>query len=65
MIYCRYLKSSRNTDDDAIQQRTTYFNREDLEVMKRESNVEPIVIVQGVGDVVVVPACLPHQVRKS
>lgn len=40
----------------------TYVYEEDLTRLKRQRNVEPMVIVQGVGDVVVIPACLPHQV---
>ncbi len=58
----RYLQRSRNTTVHPIQQRNTYFNRNDLEALKSERNVEPMVIVQGVGDVVVVPASMPHQV---
>ena len=44
-----------------IQKRQGYMMKEYLEVFKRDYCVESITFVQRVGDVVIIPTCVPHQ----
>ena len=48
--------------EDPIQKRVSYMNESDLSCLRRDNDIEPVVFVQGVGDVVMVPTCRPHQV---
>jgi len=47
---------------DPIQQRNSYLTSTDLASLKKRESIEPMTILQRVGQVVVVPGCLPHQV---
>jgi len=53
----------KDNDDDPIHDQTNYINIEMLEILKKEFNVEPFVIIQYLGDAVFIPAGAPHQVK--
>lgn len=62
MLNYRYLKKKEGAKDhDPIQQRTSYLDPDDLMTLKNQ-DIEPVTILQRVGETVVVPGCLCHQV---
>ncbi len=56
------MKLKHKVEHDPIQQREAYLEAADLETLKKTKGVCPKTIMQCLGDVVVVPGCLPHQV---
>ena len=57
-----YLTDQTPMSHDPIQQRVSYLQKSDLAHLKESYGIEPITFVQRVGDVIVVPACMLHQV---
>ena len=57
-----YLKEQTPMSHDPIQQRVSYIKKSDLACLKQAYGIEPITFVQRVGDVIVVPASMLHQV---
>ncbi len=58
-----YIQRHRyETDPDPIQKRGVYLGAKQLSELKAEYGIEPIPILQCVGDLVVLPRNLIHQV---
>ena len=55
-------KHSLGGKKDPIQQKKYLLTKEDLDELVDKHDIQPIVFVQRVGDVVVLPANLPHHV---
>ena len=62
MLSYRYIIKCHEDAFEYIQRHQSYLTKEDLEVFRRGDGVEAITFVQHVGDVVIKPTCVSHQV---
>ena len=57
-----YLRQQYKVDHDPIQARGYILTAKDLRVLEEEHGVKPLIFLQCLGDVAVIPGNLPHQV---